>query len=46
MTMLMPACRAYSTSYWEWLMTLAGSQMNGYSRAAMPSVEADVDQPI
>jgi hypothetical protein len=31
--------------YWEWLTTLAGSQMNGYSLAAIPSVEAEVAQP-
>src|SRR5215469_8194740 len=43
--MLIPACRAYRTSYWLWLMTLAGSQTNGYSRAAIPSVEADIAQP-
>src|SRR6202012_3740334 len=44
--MLIPACRAYRTSYWECVTALAGSQMNGYSRAAIPSVEAEVDQPI
>ena len=43
--MLIPACRAYRTLYWEWLMTLAGSQTNGYSRAAIPSVDAAVAQP-
>ena len=31
--------------YWEWLTTFAGSQTNGYSRAAIPSVEAAVAQP-
>ena len=43
--MLIPACRAYRTSYWECVTDLAGSQMNGYSRAAIPSVEADIAQP-
>ena len=27
-------------------MTLAGSQTNGYSRRAIPSVEAEIAQPI
>src|SRR6202034_3984048 len=44
--MLIPAWKAYRTSYWEGVTALAGSQMNGYSRAAIPSVEAEVDQPI
>src|ERR1700722_18192041 len=44
--MLMPAWKAYRTSYWECVTALAGSQMNGYSRAAIPSVEAEVAQPI
>ena len=44
--MLIPAWKAYRTSYWECVTALAGSQMNGYSRAAIPSVEAEVDQPI
>src|ERR1700722_17812721 len=44
--MLMPAWKAYRTSYWEFVTALAGSQMTGYSRAAIPSVEAEVDQPI
>src|SRR5690349_6688576 len=43
--MLIPACSAYRTSYWEWLMTLAGSQTYGYSLAAIPSVEAAHAQP-
>ena len=43
--MLIPACRAYRTLYWEWVTTLAGSQTNGYSRAAIPSVAAAVAQP-
>ncbi len=43
--MLIPACKAYSTLYWEWLMTLAGSQTNGYSRCAIPSVAAAHAQP-
>src|ERR1700753_820945 len=43
--MLIPACRAYSTSYCEGGMPLAGSQTNGYSRAAIPSVEAAIAQP-
>ena len=42
--MLIPTCKAYRTSYWLCVMTLAGSQTNGYSRAAIPSVEAD-DRP-
>ena len=44
--MLIPAWKAYRTSYWECVTALAGSQMNGYSRAAIPSVEAEVAQPI
>ena len=43
--MLIPTCRAYRTSYWLWVMTLAGSQTNGYSRAAIPSVDAAHAQP-
>src|SRR6202035_4890005 len=43
--MLIPACKAYKTLYWEWLMTLAGSQTNGYSRWAIPSVDAAHAQP-
>src|ERR1700677_4560118 len=43
--MLIPACRAYRTLYWEWVMTLAGSQTNGYSLAAIPSVAAAVAHP-
>ena len=43
--MLIPTCKAYRTSYWLCVMTLAGSQMNGYSRRAIPSVEADIAQP-
>src|SRR6516162_7934433 len=43
--MLIPACRAYRTSYWLWLMTLAGSQTYGYILAAIPSVDAAIAQP-
>ena len=43
--MLIPAWKAYRTSYWECVTVLAGSQTNGYSRAAIPSVEADIAQP-
>ena len=43
--MLIPTCKANRTSYWLCVMTLAGSQTNGYSRRAIPSVEAEVAQP-
>src|ERR1700722_14250977 len=43
--MLIPAWKAYRTSYWECVTVLAGSQTNGYNRAAIPSVEADIAQP-
>ena len=43
--MLIPAWKAYRTSYWLWVMTLAGSQTYGYSLAAIPSVEAAIAQP-
>ena len=43
--MLIPACKAYRTSYWLWFITLAGSQTYGYSLAAIPSVEAAHAQP-
>src|ERR1700677_5257411 len=44
--MLIPTCKAYRTSYWLWVMTWAGSQTNGYSLSAIPSVEAENAQPI
>src|ERR1700722_15816518 len=43
--MLIPTCRANRTLYWLCVTTLAGSQTNGYSRRAIPSVEAEVAQP-
>ena len=43
--MLIPTCKAYRTSYWLCVISLAGSQTNGYSRRAIPSVEADIAQP-
>src|SRR5277367_3967757 len=43
--MLIPAWKAYRTSYWECVTVLAGSQTYGYSRAAIPSVEAAMAQP-
>ena len=43
--MLIPACMAYRTEYSNELMSWAGSQMNGYSVRAIPSVEAEVAQP-
>src|SRR6185312_12182535 len=45
MTMLIPTWKAYSTSYWLWVISLAGSHTYGYIRAAMPSVEAAMAQP-
>src|ERR1700759_2940343 len=43
--MLIPTCKAYKTLYWLCVMTLAGSQTNGYSRWAIPSVAAELAQP-
>src|SRR5580693_8192552 len=44
--MLIPTCRANRTLYWLCVTTWAGSQTKGYSRRAIPSVEAEVAQPI
>src|ERR1700722_9250965 len=44
--MLIPTCKAYRTSYWLCVMTWAGSQTNGYSLRAIPSVAPDIAQPI
>ncbi len=33
-------------SYWLWVISLAGSQMNGYILAAIASVETATAQPI
>jgi hypothetical protein len=43
--MLIPVSRAYSTEYSKDVMTCRGSQMNGYSRALIPSAEAEHAQP-
>ena len=42
--MLIPVCMAYRTEYSNDVMSLCGSQMNGYSVRAIPSVEAAMPQ--
>ena len=44
--MLIPTSKAYRTSYWLWVISLAGSQTNGYILAAIASVETAIAQPI
>src|ERR1700722_5010450 len=44
--MPIPPSRAYRTSYWLWLISLAGSQTNGYILAAIASVPTAHAQPI
>jgi len=43
--MLIPVSRAYRTEYSNEVMTWRGSQMNGYSRALIPSADAAHAQP-
>jgi hypothetical protein len=43
--MLIPVSRAYSTEYSKDVMMCRGSQMNGYSRALIPSADAAHAQP-
>jgi hypothetical protein len=44
--MPIPTSRAYRTSYWLWVISLAGSQTNGYILAAIASVPTAHAQPI